>query len=213
MQLPASVELAVTDGAAVSRGFAFHAINALHAERTLFHDALAAHGDVRIELRVERLRPVRLPEVEEPHVVRAVVAAVARSDAAIVDLHIQALAVVLDRIHRAHRLAGSVLTVLAQHRQKARLHVGEFAFPIALDADPLFGAVLDETLLFIDGNIVLRLAGHHACLAAGAAVDVDDHAPLVDVTHGRSQPAPDRAAGARVPRPPASAMPYGDRSE
>ena len=37
--------------------------NALHAERALLHDAFAAHGDVRIQLPVERLGERVLPTI------------------------------------------------------------------------------------------------------------------------------------------------------
>ena len=54
--------------------------------------------------------------VEAAHLVRAVVGAVARADAAVVDLLVEALGAVHRGQHRADGLAGRVLAVLAHHR-------------------------------------------------------------------------------------------------
>src|SRR5439155_21993691 len=100
------LQLPVADAPPLVRRLALGAVDALHAEGALLHDALAAHGDVRVELRIERLRPLRVPPVEEADAVGAVVAAVAGADAAVVDLQVEALVVVHDGVDRADRLAG-----------------------------------------------------------------------------------------------------------
>src|SRR5882724_10009886 len=46
----------------------------LHAHRAFFHHAELAHGDVRVQLHLERRRELVLEPVEAPYVVRAVVA-------------------------------------------------------------------------------------------------------------------------------------------
>ena len=55
-------------------------------------------------------------EVEAPHLVRAVVRAVARADAAVVDHVVQAFRAVRRGADRADELAGRVLALLARHR-------------------------------------------------------------------------------------------------
>ena len=101
-------------------------------KRALLHHALAADGDVRVELPVQRLgervlaalRLAVAEPVEVADLVRAVVRAVARADAAVVDLHVQPVGRVVRREDRAHRLARRVAAVLAEHRHKARVEVG-----------------------------------------------------------------------------------------
>ena len=68
----------------------------LNTEGALFHHAAGAYGDVRRELVIERRRPGMLVivEVEDPHGIGAVIAAVAGADAAVVNLAVQAVRVV-----------------------------------------------------------------------------------------------------------------------
>src|ERR1700691_4557782 len=65
-------------------------LDSLHAERALLHHTRAAHRHVRIELQVHRCRPLRHEPVEPAHLVRTVIFAVARADASIVNLAVQA---------------------------------------------------------------------------------------------------------------------------
>ena len=123
--------------------------------------------------------PMMIVVIEVADLVGAVHRARARADAAVVDLHVEAVLVVIRGSDRAHRLARRRLAVLAQHRDEAQLHVGILAFPVALDADPLHLAALRESLLADDGQIVLGLARDHARLAAGAAIEIDRHGPGV----------------------------------
>ncbi len=58
-------------------------------------------------------------EIEDPHGIGAVVAAVAGADAAVVDLAVEAVRVVVAGIDRADRLAGGIVAVLAHDRQEA----------------------------------------------------------------------------------------------
>ncbi len=50
---------------------------------------------------------------------------------------------------------------------------------ITVDANPLHRAALGHLILADDGDVVLRLAGHHARVAARAGVQINRHAPLV----------------------------------
>src|SRR5690606_39658615 len=92
---------------------------ALHAERALLHDAPLAHRDVRVELPVQRLRPLPREPVVVADLVRTVVGAVARPDAAVVDLTVQPVGRVVRGVDGADRLARRVAAVLAQHRDEA----------------------------------------------------------------------------------------------
>src|SRR6185295_1159963 len=101
-------------------------------EGALLHDADLAHRDIRVELQMERPGPLRIEEVEEPHVVRTRVRAVPRADAAVVDLRVQPFVSVMARISRAHRLARRRVAVLTHDGAKLQPHVGEIALPVAL---------------------------------------------------------------------------------
>src|SRR5207245_11594539 len=103
--------LAVADRSPLLLGRDAVLVDALHAVGALLHDAAAPHRDVGVALRLEALRlPVGvLEEVEAAHLVGAVVRAVARADAAVVDHVVQALGPVHRRLDGAHHLAGRVL--------------------------------------------------------------------------------------------------------
>src|SRR5207237_8080417 len=90
------LDLAVPDRLAERLGSLFSFANALDAEGALLHDPAAAHGHVGIEHQAKRLlADVRIFEpVEAPDLVGTVVGAVAGPDAAVVNLQIEALAVV-----------------------------------------------------------------------------------------------------------------------
>ena len=96
--------------------------DALHAVAALLHHAAAAHRHIRVAHQLQALGLVIgvEQEVEAPHLVGAVVRAVAGAHAAVVDHHVQAFRRVHRRAHRANLLAGSVLAVLAGHRLEVR---------------------------------------------------------------------------------------------
>src|SRR4029079_19045846 len=118
-------------------------------------------------------------EVEAAHLVRAVVAAVAGADAAVVDHLVQALVAVDGGVDRADVLAGRRLAVDAPERLIDDLGVLERPGVVPVDADPLHLAALADVLLADGGDVVLGLAGDDARAAAGALVEVDLHRPLV----------------------------------
>src|SRR6186713_626318 len=97
-------EITFVDLATLVLGDVARVTDTLHAERALLHDALAANRDIRIDHEVERMLAVlpRVP-VEATLLVRTVVGTVARADATVVDLCVQALVVVIRREHRTHR--------------------------------------------------------------------------------------------------------------
>src|SRR6266702_2640862 len=173
------LHLAVTNLPFFYLGLFLGAADALDAEAALLHHPPAAHGNVRRKLVVQRFGPLVRIKVEDPHRVGAVVAAIARTDATVIDLAVQAVRVVVAGVDRADRLAGGVVAVLAHNRQEAYPDVGILTHPEALDTQPVHVAPLGDLLFFADSHVVLGLAGHHAGTATGAAVQVDHHPPFV----------------------------------
>src|SRR6476661_9290010 len=180
-------ELAVPDGPVLDPRLVLRAPDALDAEGALLHDAARPDGHVRVELQLERLWPgdlVVLVPVEIADLVGAVVGAVAGAHAAVVDLAVQAVGGVIGRVDRADRLARRVAAVLAEHRDepRRRRRAGVVtALPVPLDAHPGDLPALEDLLLAHGRDVVLRVAGRDARLAAGAARQVDRHAPLRQV--------------------------------
>src|SRR5262249_8638541 len=135
------------------------------------------HVGVQRQIR-NRVGMLVLKPVETPHLVRAVVLAIARANAAVVDLHVQALAAVNRRQNRTHALTGGVITLVAHDRlightrlfRPVNVSIESYPMHLALSAD----------LIFADNrNIVFSLTTQHACRAADAGVEVYNHRPLV----------------------------------
>src|SRR5579862_4344157 len=173
------IELAVFQIALFALRLNLRGANALHAESALFHDAHAAHGNVGIQLQVQRLIPLRVIEIEETYRVRTGVGAEARTDATVVDLRVQSFRRVIAGEGGTHRLAGRVVALLAKDGLKADARVREFAFPIALHANPVLGASARGLIGAGGGDIILGMAGDYTRFAAGAAIEIDDHGPFV----------------------------------
>ena len=158
-------------------------VDALHAVGALLHHAAAADGDVRIARQLEAGRvPIRIQqEVEATDLVRTVVRAVARADAAVVDHVVQAFVAVRRRRHRAHHLARRRLALLTRHRLVVGVRILDVAAVVPVDAEPVHLAAVRDLRLADDRHVVLGLAGDDAGVAAGADVLVDRHAPRVAV--------------------------------
>src|SRR6185436_14525559 len=176
--------LAVFDPAVVALGGDARRVDALHAVGALLHHAAEAHADVGVALQLERLgRPVgELVEVEPPHLVGAVVAAVAGADAAVVGHLVEPLEAVRGGRHRADHLAGGVLAVhagdrLVEHRARRLVVAGV----VLVDAQPVHLAAAEDLVLAHHRDVVLGDAGGDAGVAAGAGREVDRHPPLVPV--------------------------------
>ncbi len=118
-----------------------------------------------------------LEPVEPPHLVRAVVLAVARADAAVVDLLVDAVGAVHGRQNRADRFARRVVAVLAHHRLEDRVRARLGAAVVAIDADPVHLPAAPDFVLADDRHVVLGLTRHHARRASGAGIQVDRHSP------------------------------------
>jgi hypothetical protein len=88
--------------------------------------------------------PDRLPIIEGPRVIWAVIPAISRSNATIVNLNVQSIIVVIGRVYGTNWLARRVFTVLAQYRNEASLDVRPLPFPIALNPYPFDRSTFGE---------------------------------------------------------------------
>ncbi len=179
--LAGRADVAVPDATIFELGGDAGGRDALRAVRALLHHATAAHRDLGVARHLERLGvPVGVEqEVEPPHLVRAVVRAVARAHAAVVDHVVQPLLVVDRRRDGTHHFARCVLALHAGDGLVVHRGVVEVALVVAVDADPVHLAPRGDLLLAHDRDVVLRHARHDAGIAAVAGVEVDDHPPLV----------------------------------
>src|SRR5579863_991696 len=179
--LASGLQLAVGDGPPLDAGVDPLAFDPLHAVGALLHDA--ARADRHVGVHREAPRRAQVPrvveEVEAPHLVGAVVAAVAGADAAVVDHLVQPLVAVDGGIDRADVLTGRRLAVHAAERLADHLRIVDRPAEVTIDAEPVHLAATPDVVLADGRDVVLRLAGDHAGVAAGALVEVDRHAPLV----------------------------------
>ena len=140
----------------------------LYAERALFHHPSAANGHVRVELILQRRRPLEVVPVEPPHLVWAVVGTVTRADAAVVYLHVEPFFAVGRGVNRAHRFAGRGVAVLAEHGLVISFWIVEIALIVAIDAYPVHFPLFEHLLFADHRDVVFRLAGDNAGVAAHA---------------------------------------------
>src|ERR1700682_3868189 len=187
-------DFAVLDRAILFFRFDARVVDALHAIGALLHDAAAAHGDFRIaqELELRSLPILEAHEIEAAHFVRAIVGAIARADAAVVDHVVQAFGAVHRGADGADLLARRIFALHAGNGLEEGFGIGERVIfigartvgggagvVIAVDADPVHLAAAENLVLADHGDIIFRDAGHHAGVAAVAVVEVDGHAPGV----------------------------------
>ena len=85
-------------------------------------------------------------------------------------------------VNRADHLAGRVLAMHAGHRLEVAAR-GSSGSPVvvAVDAQPMHLASARDLILARHRDVVLRLAGDDAGIAADAEVEIDHHAPGVAV--------------------------------
>ena len=122
---------------------------------------------------------VVLEEVETPHLVGAVVRAIAGADAAVVDHVVEALGAVHRGGDGADHLAGRLLALHAGHGLKMHRGLLRSAVEIAVDTNPVHLAPARDLVLADDGDVVFRLARHDAGVAARATAEIDRHRPGV----------------------------------
>src|SRR5205823_10270212 len=114
---------------------------------------------------------------EAPHLIRAVVGAIARSDAAVINLLVQTLRTGRGGQHRTHRLARSILAMLAHH---GLVHARRILFRsavVAVNPDPVHDAGTLHLVSAHHRNIVFRLAGDHAGRATCTSIHINRHSP------------------------------------
>src|SRR5215469_9316793 len=155
--------------------------DALDAVRALLHDAATPHGNVGV---AHHLVLLRVPVLEEQEIkaanfVWAVVRAVARAHAPVVDHVVQAFGAVQRGADRAHQFAGRVFALHARNRLEVGLGIVAIALVVRIDANPVHVTPPNNLLFADDGDIVLRLAGDHAVVTTDTSVHVDRHAPRV----------------------------------
>src|SRR2546427_9934655 len=172
-------DVAVLHGALVVAGVVLARDDPLHAHRALLHHAELPDRHVGVQLHLERRWDLPLEPIEATHVVWAVVAAVARPHAAVVDLRVQPLVRPVGCEDGTDRLARRDFTMLAEHRQEEVRGLRRLPLRPARDADPVHPPPVRGLSPADDGDVVLGLARDHARLAADARVDVDRHAPAV----------------------------------
>src|SRR5581483_8317192 len=183
--------------------FDLRVLDALHAVAAFLHHAAHADGDFGVVDHLlnfvvgvlEILVPVG--KVEAAHLVGAVVRAVPRADAAVIGHRVEALLAVNRRGDRADVFAGRLLAVDTGDRLVDCLNAvlvefrtGQEIFragaelsyrdagEVAIQPNPVHLAPAPDLLLADDGDVVFRLAGHHAGVAADARIEVNRHAPL-----------------------------------
>src|SRR5579871_235392 len=170
---------ALVDLAPLALGVDAPLVDALDAVRALLHHPAAAHAHVGVahQLVLRRVPVLEQQEIEPPDFVGAVVRAIARAHAPVVHHVVQAFGAVQGRAHRADQFAGRVLTLHAGHRLKVRPGMVAVALVVGVDTQPVHVPPAHNLLFPHDGDVVLRLAGHDAVVAAHAAIHVDRHAP------------------------------------
>ncbi len=127
--LASSDDLAIAHEPAFFFGLDFRFLNALHAVGAFLHHSAATHCYVRIADSIETLRiPIRIQiEVEAAHLVRAVIRAIAGSDATVVDHLVQTFVAMYRGRHRANQFAGRILAMHARHRLVVDVRLVEIA--------------------------------------------------------------------------------------
>src|SRR5262249_23485194 len=141
----------------------------------LFHDAAAAHGHVRVstELQARRVPVLVQQKVETAHFVRAVVRAVPRADAAVVDHVVQTFVAVNGGAHGADDLARRVLALHARNGLEIGLRIRDRTTVIGVDPDPMHLTSAQHLVLADDRDVVLGLTADDAGVATDAGIDVD----------------------------------------
>ncbi len=155
-------------------------LDSLNAERAFFHDPFAANGDIGIQLQTHRIGPFPVEPVEAPYLVRAVLGAKAGSDAAVVNLVVEALFGMVGGIHRAHRFARCIVAVLTHHGEK-RDFFPAFRILITFHPKPCHFTALDNSFYAHHPDVVLCVARRRTGAASNAFVQVHCHAPTIGV--------------------------------
>src|SRR5690606_12200642 len=212
--LAGRLDLAILNGSPLFLRVELAQLNTLYTEGALLHNTAGTNCDLRVQYHLTQHRVhggihileltviVILEPVEATYLVRAVVRTIPRTYATIVRHLVQALRTVCGSCYRAYRFARSVVAMLTKHRLENHFRilcsVFEFtpvidrsvAAVVAVDAQPVHLATVDDFLATHKGNVVLHVTRHHASTATDASVQVDGHSPvmaaiLVPLPHGQ----------------------------
>ena len=118
----------------------------------------------------------RVP-IKEPNRVWTVIGAVAGSYATVVDHGIETIGSAICCVRRTDWFAWCVTTVLAKNRNETNLDIGECAFVVSLDAQPVHRSTLHRFFFTDSLDVVLCVAGDYATLATSADICVYYHSP------------------------------------
>ena len=155
-------------------------LDSLNAERAFFHDPFAANGDIGIQLQTQWIGPFPVEPVEAPYFVRTVLGAKAGSDAAVVNLVVEALFRMVGGIHRAHRFARCIVAVLTHHGEK-RNFFPAFRILITFHPQPCHFTALNNPFYAHHADVVLGVARCRTGAASNAFVEIHRHAPTIGV--------------------------------
>ena len=129
---------------------------------------------------------VVIEEIEPSHLVWAVVQAVARTDASVVDHQVQALVGMNRGVDGTDHFARRILALDASNRLMYETRVLLPAREITVDPDPVHLTTACDLILADDRDVVLALAGDRAGITSNACVQIDRHSPLIlSVEHRR----------------------------
>jgi hypothetical protein len=123
---------------------------------------------------MERLGKFRFEPVEPTHFVGAVVGAVPRADAAVVNLRVQAFVGVIRGVDGANRLARRVIAVLAQQRDETHI-----ACDKPLDPQPRHRPATLQRFCPHDRHVVFGITRCDTRVAPRASIQIDCHAPAM----------------------------------
>ena len=135
----------------------------------------------------KRVAVVVVEVVEASHLVRTVVGAVPRADAAVVHHGVEAFFVVHGGGHRTHLLAGAFSHCMQVTGWMATLSeliaidlaIGFAERVVPVQTQPVHFAAAKHLVFADDRNVVFRLTRHNARGATRALVEVDGHRPAV----------------------------------
>ena len=141
----------------------------------------------------KRVAVVVVEVVEASHLVRTVVGAVPRADAAVVHHGVEAFFVVHGGGHRTHLLARCIFTLHASDRLDGHLveliainlAIGFAERVVPVQTQPVHFAAAKHLVFADDRNVVFRLTRHNARGATRALVEVDGHRPAVTAIFDR----------------------------
>ena len=99
-------------------------------------------------------------------------------DTAGVDLRVQAVVGLVGGGDGTHFDTGCIVTMHTENGLEPHANIGERAFHVSLNPNPLRRAAMPRRLGAGHRHVVLLAASDHASFAARAAVKIDSHSPL-----------------------------------